>query len=113
MSANQRPAAEEDPVPDEDIVHKLSDPRALTEDTAKRLVDALDRHGAFVPIRRIRGNEIASAFIGAVGLALFIVGVENAAADVPVLSNAYGSIVVGLVLLSLTGALLARLREAG
>jgi hypothetical protein len=99
-------------MPDEDIIQKLSDPRALTDETARRLVDALDRTGALKPVRRIRSNKIASAFIGAVGLALFIVGVENAAADIPVLSNSYGSIAAGLVLLTLTGAF-ARLREAG
>ena len=88
----------------------IDDPRDLTEDTARRLVDALDRSGAMAPIRRIRGNQIASAILGAIGLALFIVGVENAASDIPVLSNAYASIIVGLLLLAITGALLARLR---
>lgn len=30
-------------------------------------------------VRRIRSNQIASAVLGTIGLALFIVGVENAA----------------------------------
>jgi hypothetical protein len=90
---------------------RLIDPtRELSEETARRLVDALDRTGAMAPIRRIRGNQILSAIIGAVGLALFIVGVENAAADIPIVSNRYGSIVAGLILLAITGALLTRLR---
>jgi hypothetical protein len=90
---------------------RLIDPtREITEETARRLVDALDRTGAMTPIRRIRGNQVASAILGAVGLALFIVGVENAASDIPVISNAYGSIVAGLILLAITGALLTRLR---
>jgi hypothetical protein len=53
---------------------------------------------------------VASAILGAVGLALFIVGVENAAADIRGISNAYGSVVAGLILLAITGALLTRLR---
>jgi hypothetical protein len=44
--------------------------------------------------------------LGTIGLALFIVGVEDAASDIPVLSNAYGSICVGLILLATTGLLL-------
>jgi hypothetical protein len=88
----------------------IDQPRELTEDTARRLIDTLDRTGALTPIRRIRSSEVASAVVGAIGLALFIVGVENAAADIPVISNAWGSIAVGLVLLAVTGALLTRLR---
>ena len=90
---------------------RVIDPtREITEETARRLVDALDRTGAMTPIRRIRGNQVLSAIIGAIGLALFIVGVENAASDIPVISNAWGSIVAGLILLAITGALLTRLR---
>ena len=89
----------------------IDESRTLTEDTARRLIDTLDRTGALAPVRRIRSSQIASAILGSVGLALFLVGVENAAADIPVVSNAYGSIAVGIVLLAFTGALLARLRE--
>lgn len=95
----------------DDVRQKLIDqPRDLSEETARRLIDTLDRAGALAPIRRIRSSEVASAVVGAIGLALFIVGVENAAADIPVISNAWGSIAVGLVLLAVTGALLTRLR---
>ncbi len=99
-------------MPDDKTTSWIHNPKTLSEDTARRLLEALDRTGELAPVRRIRNSEVASAFVGAVGLALFIVGVENAAADIPVVSNAYGSIAVGLVLLSLTGALLARLRHA-
>lgn len=92
---------------------RLDESRQLTEETARRLVAALDRTGAMSPVRRIRSSQVASAFLGSIGLALFIVGVENAAADIPVLSNAYGSMSVGLVLLGATGALLSRLTTAG
>jgi hypothetical protein len=87
----------------------MRDPLALSEDTARRLADAFDRAGALAPVRRIRSSQIATAVLGSIGAALLFVGVENAAADLPVLSNAWGSIVVGLALLAATGSLLARL----
>ncbi len=87
----------------------LDDSRALTEETARRLIDTLDKTGALAPVRRIRRSQIATAVLASIGLALFIVGVENAAADLPVISNAYGSILIGVTLLAFTGALLTRL----
>ena len=96
---------------DESRPNIIESSRTMTEDTARRLIDTLDRAGALAPVRRIRSSQIASAILGSVGLALFLVGVENAAGDIPVISNAYGSIAVGLVLLAFTGALLSRLRE--
>ncbi len=83
--------------------------RQVTEETAQRLLHVLERAGSTDPVRRIRSSQLASALLGSIGLALFIVGVENAAADIPVLSNAYGSISVGIVLLALTGLLLQML----
>ena len=76
-------------MPDHDEIRRriVDQPRDLTEETARRLIDTLDRTGALAPIRRIRSSEIASAILGAVG-----------------------SIAVGLVLLAVTGALLTRLR---
>jgi len=64
-------------------------------------------------VRRIRSSQVASAFRGAIGLALLVVGIENAAEDLRVVSNPYGSIAVGAVLLALTGAVLTRLRSVG
>ena len=80
--------------------------RQVTEGTAQRLLHVLERAGSSDPVRRVRSSQLASALLGTIGLALFIVGVENAAADIPVLSNAYASICVGLVLLATTGLLL-------
>ena len=99
-------------MPSDDIRHKmLNDPRALTEETAHRLIDALDRTGALSPVRRVRSSQIATAFLGSVGAALLFVGVENAAQDLPFVSNAWGSIFAGIVLLAMTGTLLARLGQ--
>jgi hypothetical protein len=91
----------------------IDEPRELTEETARRLIDAFERTRGLPPFRRVRSSQVASAVLGSIGLALFLVGVENAASDIPVLSNAYASIIVGLLLLAFTGALLARLGGGG
>jgi len=78
----------------------------LTEETAQKLLTLLENSA---PVRRLRGSQVASALLGSVGFALFIVGVERAAADIPIISNAYGSIFVGIVLLVATGLLLRKL----
>jgi len=80
----------------------------LTEDTAQKLIRAFESSHA---VRRLRGSQIASGILGTIGFALFVVGVERAAGDVPVISNAWGSIAVGIVLLALTGVLLQRLTK--
>ena len=55
----------------EDLARKMiNEPRVVTEDTARRLVEALDRKGAFVPVRRIRGSQAATAVLGSIGAAL-------------------------------------------
>ena len=82
----------------------------ITEETAERLLKFLE--GA-APVRRLRASQLASGVLGAVGFALFVVGVERAAQDIPVVSNAYGSILVGLTLLVATGLLLRKLAGGG
>lgn len=94
----------------EDITRRIiGEPRQLTEDTARKLIDVMERTGERLPLEHIRRNQLASALLGTVGIALFIVGVENAASDIPIISNAWGSMVTGLILLAVTGAMLTRL----
>jgi hypothetical protein len=78
----------------------------LSEETAQRLVRLLEHSQ---PLRLLRGSTIASAVLGTMGFALFVVGIEKAAEDIPVISNPYGSIGVGLALLAATGLLIRRL----
>jgi hypothetical protein len=80
----------------------------LTEDTAEKLVRAIE--GSH-PVRVIRGSQIATAVVGTVGFALFLVGIENAAVDVPIIENGWGAMVVGLVLLAVAGVLIRRFME--
>jgi uncharacterized protein (DUF952 family) len=88
----------------------ISQATEITEETAQKLLRFLENTE---PVRRIRASQLATGVLGAVGFALFVVGVERAAADIPVVSNAYGSIAVGLVLLAATGLLLRRLAGGG
>jgi hypothetical protein len=80
--------------------------RNVSEETAQKLIKLIETSS---PVRRLRASQLATAVLGAVGFALFVVGVERAASDVPVVENEWGSIVVGLILLAVTGALLRRL----
>ena len=78
----------------------------LTEETAQKLLHFIEETD---PVRRLRASQLASGILGAVGFALFVVGVERAAEDIPLVSNAYGSIAVGMLLLLATGLLLRKL----
>jgi len=80
----------------------------LTEDTAQKLVRAIE---GSQPVRVIRGSQIATAVVGTVGFALFLVGIENAVADIPIIENGWGAMVVGLVLLAVAGVLIRRFME--
>jgi uncharacterized protein (DUF952 family) len=82
----------------------------LTEETAQKLLRFVENTE---PVRRLRASQLATGLLGAVGFALFVVGVERAAEDIPVVSNAYGSIGIGLLLLAATGLLLRRLAGGG
>ena len=84
----------------------LGQAQQVTEETAQKLLHAIE---GSQPIRRLRASQIVSGILGAVGLALFLVGIEGVAKDIPVVSNAYGSIAIGLVLLAATGLLLRKL----
>ena len=86
----------------------LYDVRDITEDTAQKLVRAIE--GSH-PVRAIRGSQIATAVVGTIGFALFLVGIENAAADVPIIENGWGAMVVGLILLAVAGVLIRRFME--
>lgn len=82
--------------------------RTITEDTAQRLIRTIEESN---PVRRLRSSQVATGILGATGFALFVVGVERAAADIPIVDNAYGSIVVGLILLAITGLFVRKLME--
>ena len=91
--------------PGPDVLYGVKD---LTEETTQRLANAFE--GSY-PIRRPRGNQIATAVVGSLGFALFLVGLENAVADIPIIENGWASMLVGLVLLAAAGVLVRRFME--
>jgi uncharacterized protein (DUF952 family) len=97
------PQAERRPDPITQATH-------MTEETAQKLLSFLE---STEPVRWLRASQLATGVLGAVGFALFVVGVEQAAQDVPIIENAYGSIGVGILLLLATGLLLRKLAGGG
>jgi hypothetical protein len=86
----------------------IADMRTMTEETAQRLIKMIE--GSH-PVRTLRGSQVATAVVGTVGFALFLVGVETAAADIPLIKNGWGAIVVGLLLLAAAGVLIRRFMD--
>ncbi len=82
--------------------------RDLTEETAQKLVRALE---GSQPVRALRGSQVATAVVGTVGFALFLVGIEHAADDIPIIDNGWGAMAVGLILLAAAGVLIRRFME--
>lgn len=80
--------------------------RTVTEDTAQRLIRTIEGSR---PIRQLRANQLATAMVGTIGFALVVVGIERAAADIPIVENEWGSIAVGLILLAASGLLIRRM----
>lgn len=80
--------------------------RTVTEQTAQKLIRTIE---GSQPIRRLRSSQIATAFLGTIGFALLIVGIERAASDIPIVENEWGSIAVGLLLLAASGLLFRRM----
>ncbi len=88
-----------------DVLHEVRD---LTEETAEKLMKALEDSR---PVRAIRTSHIATAVADTVGFGLFGAGIEIAAADIPVLDNGWGAMAAGLILLAAAGVLLRRFME--
>lgn len=88
------------------IPEPLGKAQQLTEESAQRLIRLVENSQ---PVRTLRASQLLSGILGGIGFALFVVGVEDAAQDIPVISNAYGSIAVGVLFLAATGVLLKRL----
>ena len=80
----------------------------ITEETAQKLIGLIEKSA---PVRHLRASQVVSGVLGALGLVLVVFGVERATEDIPVLSNPYGSIAVGLLLLAATGLLLRKLMD--
>ena len=61
------------------------------------------------PVVHIRNSQIATGITASVGLILFALGIENLISNIPALSSPSVEIILGLVLLSVSGLLLKKL----
>ena len=87
----------------EDTKKATLEPENIADEVAERVIQIL---GKTSPVRKIRNSHLLSALIGAAGLALFFVGIEKVFAAL----TGWTSIVIGLILLSVSGALLTKLK---
>jgi hypothetical protein len=78
----------------------------VTEETARRLIGALE---SSAPIRHIRGSQIVSALLATLGLALVLTGIEIIVQNTSYLDNGWGAVLLGLGLLFVSGLLLQKL----
>jgi hypothetical protein len=94
--------------------------KTITEETGKKLISLLQKTPideaaarslgfAQKPVLRIRNNQIAAGVLGSAGLIIFALGVENLISHVPALSSPFVEIILGLILLSISGLLLKKL----
>ncbi len=82
----------------------LLEPEKLADKTANKIVELL---GKTAPVRKIRSSQIASAIIGISGFALVVDGVGKVFYFLP----GWGSIILGILLLAISGALLKLLSK--
>ena len=80
--------------PDNEFVDKVAD----------RVVEVF---GENRPVKRLRKSQILSAFVGAVGFALFVDGILKLVVDIP----GWVAVALGLALMALTGLLLHNLNR--
>jgi hypothetical protein len=76
----------------------------LLDQIAKRMVALV---GNNPPIKRVRRSQLLSALVGAVGFALFASGVEEVFTPL----SAWSRVLMGFVLMVLTGLLLQNLNR--
>lgn len=97
----------------------MNEQKTVTENTARRLVDLLTKAPvntvnksvelAKKPVLQIRNNQIIAGIAGTVGLVMFALGIENIISNIPSLSTPLVEIILGLILLSVSGLLLKKL----
>src|SRR3954454_6515714 len=78
----------------------------LTQDTARRLIAAIE---GSAPVKHIRANQIFSALLATVGAALVFSGIEIMVQNTSYLDNGWGAVLLGLVLLFVSGLMLQKL----
>lgn len=93
--------------------------KTITEETGKKLIELLVHTPAATaaksvelakkPVLQIRNNQIVAGILGTVGLVMFALGIENTISNIPALSSPLVEVMIGLILLSVSGLLLKKL----
>lgn len=93
--------------------------KTITEETARKLVDLLAKaptHAAnksieFAkkPVYHLRNSQMLAGVTGTMGLIIFALGIENLITTVLKVSSSFVEIVLGLILLSVSGLFLKKL----
>ena len=86
----------------------LGTAQQITEDTARRLISAIE---SSAPVKRLRANQIFSALLATIGAALVFSGIEIMVQNTSYLDNGWGAVLLGLGLLFVSGLMLQRLTK--
>lgn len=88
----------------------------LTPETAEKLISMLSGKTqvnpleiAKKPVIHIQNSQIIAGILGTTGLVIFALGIENMINNIPQLGSPLIEIVLGLVLLSISGLFLKKL----
>ena len=76
----------------------------LNQETADKLVEIAKR-----PVLRIRNSQIAAGITGTIGLIIFALGIENFINTIPGLQSPLIEVVIGILLLIISGLFLKKL----
>lgn len=85
--------------------------KPITEETAEKLIGLLAKVKEIPtkPVQTIKNSQILAGIVGTVGLVMFALGIEKLITSVPELESFWVDIILGLVLLSVSGLLLRKL----
>ena len=95
----------------------MTNQKTITEETAKKLENLLVKLPAGnqslslakKPVYRIRSSQILAATVGFAGITLVAFGIENLIANIPFLASPIGEIVLGLLLILISGISLKKI----
>lgn len=88
--------------PHEHLKRVYEEPDKVADEVATKVVDIL---GKPQPIQKIRNSQILTGLLGAVGLALFLVGLEQVLSPI----SGWAAVIAGFLILIITGVIFKKL----
>ncbi|HEY5601147.1 MAG TPA: hypothetical protein VIK81_03605 [Patescibacteria group bacterium] len=96
-----------------------SEPKQITEATAKKLAELLShtstqtaiKSAEFIkrPFFHLRESQIIAGLLGTVGLITFALGIERVLDTIPILASPFAKIIVGLLIMIASGLAIKKL----